>query len=207
MGPPAHGSTSVQAVVRGPPWQGCEMSDYTRTPNLNLYKPTYDADEGAWGGHLNWNADTLDALLATSGGTFLPIAGGAMTGTLLLAADPTAPLGAASKQMVDGVSGQLGNYLPIAGGTMTAPAASAVPILTLNTSNNGVTCNNGLEIVQGYNGGNLAMGNGLTPHTASVRFGTETFHDHFGIVFNTANRATGQYNNLESVLTIPASPP
>jgi len=182
------------------------MSDYTRTPNLNLYKPTYDADEGAWGGHLNWNADTLDALLATSGGTFLPIAGGAMTGTLLLAADPTAPLGAASKQMVDGVSGQLGNYLPIAGGTMTAPAASAVPILTLNTSNNGVTCNNGLEVVQGYNGGNLAMDHGLTPHTASVRYGTETFHDHFGIVFNTTNRATGQYNNLESVLTIPASP-
>lgn len=37
------------------------MSDYTRTPNLGLYKPNYALDVGQWGNHLNANADMLDA--------------------------------------------------------------------------------------------------------------------------------------------------
>jgi len=58
--------------------------DYTRTSNLGLYKPTYAADVGNWGSHLNANSDTLDALLATSGPSvaFLPISGGTLTGAL-----------------------------------------------------------------------------------------------------------------------------
>lgn len=42
-------------------------SNFTTTPNLGLYKPTYDADEEMWGNHLNINADTLDALLGPQG--------------------------------------------------------------------------------------------------------------------------------------------
>ena len=103
-----------------------------------------------------------------------------------------------------------GPFLPTAGGILTAPPASAVPALTINTSNNGVHCNNGLEVIQGYNGGGLAMNGNDTPHTASIRFGSLTFNDHNAMVFNYppggGGRATGQYNNLESVLTIPASP-
>jgi hypothetical protein len=54
------------------------MSDFTTTPNLGLFKPTYDADDEMWGTHLNANADVLDAALATGGlGTFLPLAGNA----------------------------------------------------------------------------------------------------------------------------------
>lgn len=59
------------------------MSDFTQTPNLRLFKPTYDADDEMWGYHLNANADVLDAALSTgAGGTFLPLAGGTMTGPL-----------------------------------------------------------------------------------------------------------------------------
>ena len=43
-------------------------SDYTRTPNLGLYKPTPNADVDAWGAHLNANADTLDAAVGTATG-------------------------------------------------------------------------------------------------------------------------------------------
>lgn len=43
-------------------------SDYTRTPNLGLYKPTPNADVDAWGAHLNANADTLDAAVPNAGG-------------------------------------------------------------------------------------------------------------------------------------------
>ena len=38
-------------------------SDYTRTPNYNLYKPVSNADVDVWGDHLNANADTLDSLI------------------------------------------------------------------------------------------------------------------------------------------------
>jgi hypothetical protein len=40
-------------------------TDYTTTPNLGLFKPVYDADDGQWGTHLNSNADTLDSAIHT----------------------------------------------------------------------------------------------------------------------------------------------
>jgi len=57
-------------------------SNFTLTPNVSLYKPTFNSDVDAWGGHWNANADTLDSLLKSSGpgGTFLPLAGGTVTG-------------------------------------------------------------------------------------------------------------------------------
>jgi hypothetical protein len=36
-------------------------SDWTLTPNYGLYKPTFNADNDAWGGHWNQNADVIDA--------------------------------------------------------------------------------------------------------------------------------------------------
>ena len=45
-------------------------TDYTQTPNLGLYKPTYNADAEQWGNHLNSNADVLDrSIVSTGGGT------------------------------------------------------------------------------------------------------------------------------------------
>jgi hypothetical protein len=58
-------------------------TDYTQTANLQLYKPIKDAAIGTWGDLINTNADTLDALLASSAaGPFLPLAGGQMSGGL-----------------------------------------------------------------------------------------------------------------------------
>jgi hypothetical protein len=55
-----------------------------------------------------------------TGGPYLPINGGTLSGPLILAADPVIPLGAATRQFVLGqgfVTG--GPYLALAGGTMT----------------------------------------------------------------------------------------
>ena len=53
--------------------------------------------------------------------TYLPLVGGTLTGALVLAADPGAPLGAATKQYVDGKFAVAGNgvFLPLTGGTLT----------------------------------------------------------------------------------------
>jgi len=55
------------------------MSDYTQTPVLGLFKPTYNADAEQWGYHLNANADTIDAAFG-AGTTFLHITGGTLSG-------------------------------------------------------------------------------------------------------------------------------
>jgi hypothetical protein len=52
----------------------------------------------------------------------LPLAGGTMTGFLILNANPTSLLGAATKQYVDTATGA---YLPLAGGTMTGASGIA----------------------------------------------------------------------------------
>jgi hypothetical protein len=50
----------------------------------------------------------------------LPLTGGTLAGPLLLAADPAAALGTATKQYVDGTIGRAGGpFLPLTGGTMT----------------------------------------------------------------------------------------
>ena len=40
-------------------------SDYTTTPNLGLFRPNYDMDDGLWGTHLNANADVLDSAIGS----------------------------------------------------------------------------------------------------------------------------------------------
>jgi len=92
------------------------MSEYTTTPNLGLYKPTVNADEAAWGDHLNANADILDAAVGTGGGPFLPIAGGVMSGPITLPGTATASLHAVPLQQVVAMTG--GPYLLLAGGIM-----------------------------------------------------------------------------------------
>jgi hypothetical protein len=42
-------------------------SDYTLTPNLGLFKPTFNADVSNWGQHWNQNADTLDSAIHAAG--------------------------------------------------------------------------------------------------------------------------------------------
>ena len=57
--------------------------------------------------------------------SYLSLAGGTLTGPLILAADPTVALGAATKQYVD-AKVPAGGYLPLSGGVMTG-AITLVP--------------------------------------------------------------------------------
>ena len=85
------------------------MSDYTLTTNYGLKKPTIAADNDAWGGHWNENADAIDALIKTRidglAGVYLPLAGGTVTGALtvqgLLAGPVMATGSSASQQLSD----------------------------------------------------------------------------------------------------------
>lgn len=59
------------------------MSGYTVTPNYNLRKPIVGADNDAWGGNWNLNADTLDTQLKNVSNAQLPKDGSApMSGPL-----------------------------------------------------------------------------------------------------------------------------
>ena len=68
-----------------------------------------------------FNATQWTALgtAADTAALYVALTGSTMTGPLILSADPTAALGAASKQYVDAVRTLTGNYLPLAGGTLT----------------------------------------------------------------------------------------
>jgi hypothetical protein len=71
----------------------------------------------------NWSKVASDSDIASSVASYLPLAGGTLTGALVLAADPGAALGAATKQYVDNkaISAGVGVFLPLAGGTLTGP--------------------------------------------------------------------------------------
>jgi hypothetical protein len=65
-----------------------------------------------------WNKIALTSDITTALGVYLPLSGGTLTGALVLAADPGAALGAATKQYVDGKV-TAAPFLPLAGGTLT----------------------------------------------------------------------------------------
>ena len=90
--------------------------DYTTTPNLALFKPISNRATGTWGDLWNSNADKLDATMANlSGGPFLPIAGGTMTGAVVLAGISTAPTAVPGTNTL-----QLANTAFVAAATATA---------------------------------------------------------------------------------------
>jgi len=71
----------------------------------------------------------------SASGTYLPIGGGTLTGPLILAGNPTAALGAATKQYVDTRSPLGGPYLALTGGTLTGPLyLAADPIVPLGAA-------------------------------------------------------------------------
>jgi hypothetical protein len=110
-------------------------TDWTKTTNLGLYKPIYDADNNQWGNHLNTNADTLDstihALQTGVGGagtvTSVGTSGAGITG------GPITTSGTLAVQWNGGSVNALGGNLGITTGTLavTGLAASA----TTDTTN------------------------------------------------------------------------
>ena len=86
----------------------------------------YAAKGAVAAGAFNPSQWTKVAAATDAGGPYLPIAGGTLTGALVLAADPGAALGAATKQYVDGKV-TAAPFLPIAGGTLTGPVTLSGP--------------------------------------------------------------------------------
>jgi hypothetical protein len=75
----------------------------------------------------------------------VPVAGGTMTGLLILSGDPVAPLGAATKQYADA-------RLPLAGGALTGPlslpnGSASAPSLAFAAANNGMYYSGGIRFV------------------------------------------------------------
>jgi hypothetical protein len=104
-------------------------------------------------------------------------AGGTLVGALTLAADPSTPLQAATKQYVDA---KAGNYLPLAGGTMTGPLVLAADPTTASqattkqyadarqTAAQAYSDANFLRLSGGTLTGPLAVGGNLVVDEASI---------------------------------------
>ena len=90
--------------------------------------------------------------LMTSGGPFLPLTGGELSGPLMLAADPAVALHAATKQYVDaGGSG----YLPLTGGELSGPLMLAAVSTVIPPA--------GVGLLQGHAvNGTVIQGSGAT---------------------------------------------
>jgi hypothetical protein len=124
------------------------MSGSTTTPNLGLKKPVYDSDEEQWGYDLNSNSDILDAVLATTtAGTFVPLAGGTMTGPLVLNGNATAPLNPVTLQQLNAAAGvtswnartgavsmTLADVTGVGGAPLASPAFTGTPSLPTGTT-------------------------------------------------------------------------
>jgi DNA-binding beta-propeller fold protein YncE len=109
----------------------------SNTPPTTLLSGVLSAELGAqtklWigsgsGNRLLLSSDPADTAAASS--AYLKLAGGTLTGPLLLAADPSATLGAATKQYVDSKTAAItaaaaATYLPLAGGNLTGPLTLA----------------------------------------------------------------------------------
>ena len=120
-------STTAKGVVQLT--DGVASTSTTTAATANAAKTAYDKANAAQG--------DLNNFKTTVSSTYMPIAGGAFTGEVTLKADPTANLGAATKQYVDNkVSGlNIGNYMLKSGGTFTgAVTLSGAPTADLHAA-------------------------------------------------------------------------
>ena len=109
-------------------------SDYTTTPNLALFKPISNRAIGTWGDLWNSNADTLDGAMANlSGGPFLPLTGGSVSGPITLPGNATTALQAIPlQQLTAAVTVSVKTYGAVGNGTTNdttaiQAASNAIP--------------------------------------------------------------------------------
>lgn len=131
------------------------------------------------------------ASLAYVNATFLPLAGGTLTGNLVLSGAPSSNLHAATKLYVDG-------FLPLAGGTMTgALTLNAAPTVDLHAStkkyvdDTAFAANAGILPGQGGNSGKFLTTNGTIASWGTVDLSP----------YLTTASAASTYQPLDSDLT------
>lgn len=104
--------------------------------------------------------DFTNSIVPSLAGIFLPLAGGTMTGAIVLPGNPMLALQAATKQYVDAaVSGAL--FLPLAGGIMTGVLATESQILIAGSG--GVS--GGSRVWSGTSNAQAAITTGASPLT------------------------------------------
>lgn len=117
----------------------------------------------------------LITLLNSSLTAFVPIAGGTMTGPLILSGDPTLPLGAATKQYVD----------TIASGFTVILAAQAATTANLNATSAGA-----------------GVGATLTNAGAMVAFAVDGYSANLNDRILVKNQTLSQHNGVYTVTTV-----
>lgn len=113
---------------------------------------------------------------APADSTKLPLAGGTMTGTLVLAADPTANLHAATKKYVDDRSFSVAGTAPV---TVTGTTTRTISMSQANTTTNGFLSSTdwntfNSKLASGLTSGRIFVGNGSGVATAVTMTGDGT---------------------------------
>jgi len=119
-----------------------------------------------------------DSLVGPLTSTFLPLAGGTMTGSLTLTGVPITTNNAATKGYVDAAIASVSavsfiqNFLPLSGGTMTGGLTlTGVPIATNNAATKGYVDTNFLSLASGgtLSGALILNGNPTTTNQAATK--------------------------------------
>lgn len=115
-------STSAVGVVQLD--SATNSTSTTKAATASAVKSAYDKAIGA--------QSNLDSYKTTVSNTYMPKSGGTFTGEVILKADPTKALGAATMQYVDN---KASNYMPKSGGTFTgAITLSGAPTADLHAT-------------------------------------------------------------------------
>jgi hypothetical protein len=208
--------TALMGATQGGPFMPIAGGHFTGP--LYLYNDPTDAMMPATKGYVDAGGSGGGGGIpeAPSGGPYgrgggawvpvLPIAGGTITGPLILAADPTTALGAVTKQYVDAISATANGAVQRAGDTMTGPLVlsadptAALGAVTKQYADAGLALK--APLANPAFSGHLIVSNPTTPSlTLAITGGTGS--PVFGVSNNGTTLGFGLSNAMTGVPTTP----